>query len=132
MLALGEEDEERPALLELDAWNGAVRMIKTPRDPECPACGRGEFPYLEHSSREPVLLCGRNAVQLPPTPRAPDLDALAANLPLGVEPQVHSKAMVRFAVDDLRFTIFKDGRALIEGTQDPGRARALYDRVLSG
>jgi len=131
MLALGETDEEPPALLELDAWNGAVRMIRTPRDPDCPACGRGEFPYLEYSSRDPVLLCGRNAVQLPPTTRAPDLEALAANLPGGSELQVQSKAMVRFALDELRFTIFRDGRALIEGTRDPDRARALYDRVLS-
>ena len=131
MLAVGEEDEEPAALLELDAWNGAVRSIRTPRDPDCPACGRGEFPYLESSSREPVALCGRNAVQLPPTTRAPDLEALAANLPGGVELEVHSAAMVRFAHDELRFTIFRDGRALIEGTQDPERARALYDRVLS-
>ncbi len=120
-----------PSLIELDAWNGAVRTIRTPRDPDCPACGRGEFPFLEHSHREPVLLCGRNAVQLPPSNRAPDLEALAANLPGGVQSIVHTKAMVRFSLDDLRFTIFRDGRALIEGTQDPDRARALYDRVLS-
>jgi adenylyltransferase/sulfurtransferase len=125
--------EEEPAtLLELDAWNGAVRSIRTPRDPDCPACGRGEFPFLERAdSTDPVLLCGRNAVQLPPSTRAPDLRALALNLPGGAASLVQTSAMVRFDLEDLRLTIFRDGRALIEGTQDPKRARALYDRVLS-
>lgn len=134
-LATGGEEragDDAGTLLELDAWNGEVRSIRAPRDPECPTCGRGEFPFLEHTSREPVLLCGRNAVQLPPSPRAPDLDTLAAHLPGGVRPLVHTAGMLRFAFDEVRFTIFKDGRALIEGTQDPDRARALYDRVLAG
>ena len=31
-------------------------------------------------------------------------------------------------LEALRFTVFPDGRALIEGTQDTDRARAAYDR----
>lgn len=132
-LAAPETQKDPSAtLLELDAWNGTVRAIQTPRDPDCPACGRRDFPFLERSdSREPVLLCGRNAVQLPPTTRVPDLNALAENLPGGARALVRTAALVRFDLDELRLTIFRDGRALIEGTQDPKRARALFDRVLS-
>ena len=38
--------------------------------------------------------------------------------------------ILRFAVDDERYTVFADGRALIEGTDDPERALALYDRYI--
>jgi hypothetical protein len=37
---------------------------------------------------------------------------------------------LRFAVDDERYTVFADGRALIEGTDDTDRALALYDRYV--
>src|SRR5690242_17289052 len=36
----------------MDVWEGGIRQIDAPpRDPECPCCGRREFPYLEESSR---------------------------------------------------------------------------------
>src|ERR1022692_737072 len=38
----------------MDVWSGGIRQIEAPeRDPECPACGRREFPYLEESSHPP-------------------------------------------------------------------------------
>ena len=36
--------------------------------------------------------------------------------------------ILRFDADEHRMTVFLDGRALIEGTEDPERALALYDR----
>jgi molybdopterin-synthase adenylyltransferase len=39
-------DQFEPALVELDTWNGEVRRIRAPRDGNCPACGRREFPFL--------------------------------------------------------------------------------------
>ena len=69
--------ESRP----IDVWNGGIRQIDAPpRDPECPACGRREFPYLEDGSRPPVSLCGRNAVQIAPEGRAIDLAELQSRL----------------------------------------------------
>src|SRR5258708_1458380 len=49
----------------IDVWKGGIRQIAAPaRDPECPACARREFPFLEDAGRPPVMLCGRNAVQI--------------------------------------------------------------------
>ncbi|MBW8884061.1 MAG: ThiF family adenylyltransferase, partial [Planctomycetia bacterium] len=51
----------------LDLWDNTVRQIKldSDRTPDCPCCGRHEFPWLagERGSHTAVL-CGRNAVQL--------------------------------------------------------------------
>ena len=38
--------------------------------------------------------------------------------------------LLRFSVDDVRVTLFPDGRALVEGTEDTGRALALVDRYV--
>jgi adenylyltransferase/sulfurtransferase len=43
---------------------------------------------------------------------------------------VESGPLMRFDVEGLRVTLFPDGRALIDGTDDPGRARAVYDRYI--
>src|SRR6266849_2299458 len=50
-----------PRITMLDVWKGGVRQIELPpRDPECPACGKREFPHLTGERRAPISLCGRN------------------------------------------------------------------------
>jgi molybdopterin/thiamine biosynthesis adenylyltransferase len=112
----------------MDVWNGGIRQIEAPpRDPECPACGRREFPYLEESGRGPVTLCGRNAVQVEGRPL--DLGDLRARLaPLG-EVRANEFA-VRFAIAPYEMTIFADGRAIVKGTNDAAIARSLYARYV--
>jgi adenylyltransferase/sulfurtransferase len=38
--------------------------------------------------------------------------------------------ILRFDVEDYRVTLFEDGRALIEGTDEIERAMAVYDRYI--
>ena len=114
----------------VDLWQGGTRQIDAPpRDPECPACGRREFPYLDESRRAPVSLCGRNAVQIHERERPLDLQALKGRLePLG-EVRANEFAL-RFLVAPYEMTVFPDGRAIIKGTSDPGLARSLYARYI--
>jgi adenylyltransferase/sulfurtransferase len=114
----------------VDLWQGGTRQIDAPpRDPECPACGRREFPYLDESRRAPVSLCGRNAVQIHERERPLDLQALKDRLePLG-EVRANEFAL-RFLVAPYEMTVFPDGRAIIKGTSDPGLARSLYARYI--
>ena len=131
ILAREDRRDFEPALIELDAWNGAVRRLVAPRDEACPACARGTFPYLENADvRDPVLLCGRNTVQVPAPSRPPELELVARNLPAGVAELHVSKLFLRFTFDGVRWTLFRDGRALLEGLEDADRARSLYDRLI--
>jgi molybdopterin/thiamine biosynthesis adenylyltransferase len=118
----------RARITTIDVWDGGIRQIDAPpRDPECPCCGRREFPYLDESSREPVTLCGRNAVQV--AGRAVDLEDLAGRLgPLG-QVRVNEFAL-RFEVERYELTIFADGRTIVKGTADPAVARSLYARYV--
>jgi len=114
----------------IDVWGGGIRQIAGPaRDPDCPTCGRHEFPYLDESRRQPVSLCGRNAVQISERERPVDLLELKARLePLG-EVRANEFAL-RFITPPYEMTVFADGRAIVKGTSDTGVARSLYARYV--
>jgi len=120
-----------PALIELDAWGGEVRRVLAQRDPDCPCCAHSEHPWLDApDTGQAVTLCGRNTVQVRGAGGRPDMDRVAAHLE-GVADEVRRAGpILRFGVDEVRVTLFPDGRALIEGTDDVDRGLALYDRYV--
>ncbi|MCE9594491.1 MAG: ThiF family adenylyltransferase [Planctomycetes bacterium] len=118
-------------LVELDVWRGEQRRVRAERDPNCPTCGRRDFRHLEAGGeRSAIVLCGRNTVQIRPARRATrvDLARVLDNVRLSAERAEQLGNFARFEVEGFRVTLFGDGRALIEGTADAGRARAIYDR----
>ena len=126
----GQADRVEARITTVDVWQGGTRQIAAPpRDPECPACGRRQFPYLEQSRREPVRLCGRSAVQVQEREQSLDLAELKARLERIGEVRANEFA-VRFFVPPYEMTIFPDGRAIIKGTSDAGLARSLYARYI--
>ncbi len=119
-----------PRITTIDVWEGGIRQIEGPaRDPDCPACARREFPFLEESSRPPAVLCGRNAVQIQDRERPIDLESLRDRLArLG---EVRSNEyLLRFAAPPFEMTVFSDGRAIVKGTSDTGVARSLYAKYI--
>lgn len=129
-LLVAPQDFE-PALVELDAWGGGVRRIRVPRDPGCPCCAARAFPFLEGAEvTDAVSLCGRNTVQVLPAAGSarPDTAALADQLGAAGIAVQRVGPLARFRADGCRFTLFPDGRALVEGTDDTDRARALVAR----
>jgi adenylyltransferase/sulfurtransferase len=113
----------------IDVWEGGIRQLRSPeRDPDCPCCARREFPFLNQAERPPVVLCGRNAVQIRGD-RVVDLAQLGGRLqPLG-QVRVNEYAL-RFAIAPYELTVFTDGRAIVKGTSDTGVARSLYARYI--
>src|SRR5262245_16314884 len=107
-----------PALVELDTWNGDVRRLSAPRDPECRVCARREFVYLHRPGGDAIALCGRNTVQIPArgAPRA--LASVARLLAAGASEVRLHESLLRFAFEGCRVSVFADGRALVEGTSD--------------
>ncbi|MBZ5586192.1 MAG: ThiF family adenylyltransferase [Acidobacteriia bacterium] len=126
----GRADMVKARITTFDVWDGGVRQIEAPaREPECPCCGRREFPWLEETARPPVRMCGRNAVQIQERERSVDLLELKARLePLG-EVRANEFAL-RFFAPPYELTVFPDGRAIVKGTSDTGVARSLYARYV--
>ena len=113
----------------VDLWqNRFLRLdVRDLRDrTDCPACKQRQFAWLsgKHASRAAVL-CGRNAVQLTqPGPGVP-LDELAPRLE-GLGAVTRSPFLLRLKVDPFEIAIFPDGRAIVQGTDDPDVARTVY------
>jgi adenylyltransferase/sulfurtransferase len=129
-LLTGQPEHMRRTLLAYDLWTGERSEVaaRAPRA-DCEVCGQRRFRALAGEGRAPITLCGRNAVQIHEHARPVDLAALARRLePLG---EVRSNGLLlRFRTPPHTITIFPDGRALIQGTTDVGRARSLYARYI--
>jgi adenylyltransferase/sulfurtransferase len=135
-LLTGHYEREEPMLTVVDIWEGTWRRLSlaslAQRD-DCPACGRGERSYLrgESGSRN-VVLCGRNAVQLSPPARGMlSLDQLAARwATLGEVQSNPYLTRLKLADQGVEITVFRDGRAIVQGTQEPSVARSVYARYV--
>lgn len=129
-LLTGHPERMRRTLLAYDLWTGERSEVSAgkPR-PDCEVCGQRHFRALSGEGRAPITLCGRNAVQIHEHARPIDLAALARRLePLG---EVRANGLLlRFSTPPHTITVFPDGRALIQGTTDVGRARSLYARYI--
>ena len=126
----GRCDRVIPRITRMDLWDGAIRQTDQPdRDPDCPACARRDFVYLNGEKRAPISLCGRNAVQIHVAARHIDLNELKRRLAALGEIRANEFAL-RFAQPPLEMTVFADGRAIVKGTTDPAVARNFYARYV--
>lgn len=132
---LGRFDKLRRHILAFDPWNTQFQrfeMSPDARDPDCPCCAHRSFDHLDADAPAPTaILCGRDAVQIPPSNHKPDLAQLAERLN-NVANVRTSPAMLLIELNDEpnSIALFQDGRAIVRGTDSTARARALYDRYV--
>ena len=127
---VGAHESMRRTLFSCDLWSNEISEIDTshPR-PACSVCAQHQFPYLSGVGRPQITLCGRNSVQIHEHHRPIDFTELSRKL------QAHgtvrcNELLFRFDRGPHRITIFKDGRAIVQGTTDVGIARSLYSRFV--
>jgi adenylyltransferase/sulfurtransferase len=129
-LLTGQPIRMRRTLLAYDLWTGERSEVAAGRPrPDCEVCGQRQFRALSGEGRPMITLCGRNSVQIHEHSRPVDLTELARRLePLG---EVRANGLLlRFRTAAHTITVFPDGRALVQGTTDIGRARSLYARYI--
>jgi len=119
------------ALLELDVWNGSARRLSAPRAPDCRVCVERHFEHLHRAGAEPIALCGRNTVQIPARGAPRVLAHVARALDRRADEVQLSEHLLRFRFEELRVSVFPDGRGLVEGTHDVARAAATFRRALA-
>ena len=125
-------------LLNFDLWDNDILLLNVDNNLEagdCPCCRRRTFEYLSGAlGSSAVSLCGRNAVQLRHKQgKEPlDLDAIARRLDGNVVKL--NDFMLRLDVRerdvDFEISVFKDGRAIVKGTDDMTVARNLYTKFI--
>lgn len=127
------------ALLTLDLWVNEILQLNIDNAYEksnCPCCKQRQFVYLSGEAGSSAdSLCGRNAVQLRHRQQAGsiDFDTLAARL------REHGAVtandfVLRTNISDnaqpYELTLFKDGRAIVKGTDDTSIARGIYAKYI--
>lgn len=132
----GLRDQIDPVLTVVDVWDGTFRRMNLGnlRDSaNCPACQGGERKWLDgHEGSKATILCGRNAVQVSPPRRGElALEDLAKRL-AEVGPVRSNAYLLKLTLTDpdREITVFRDGRAIVKGTEDESAARALYSRYV--
>lgn len=126
----GDVEARRDGLLSLDVWHYQSMNLRLPGPKkDCPTCGRKEYPSLEAAESEASTLCGRETVQIQGKRR---LDLLEWEERLAPSCAVSRNPFLLRAElpEGERLVLFPDGRVLVQGTEDPVRARTLYDRYI--
>ncbi len=127
----GNLNDLHRSLMQIDVWNNISTKIKLgDPEPDCIACGKNIFEFLDTETPEfSAVLCGRNAVQLAPQSAEIDLDQLADRIKF-ITAVNQNEYLLRFNADDLEITVFRDGRAIIRGTEDISAARSVYAKFI--
>ncbi len=122
------------ALVTVNLWPvrfHSVSLVDAKRA-ECLCCGAKRFSFLDNVSHATsTSLCGRNAVQLRGTSRL-SLDAMELKLKIAGEVE-STPYFLRCALREpagMSITVFPDGRLIVHGTADAGRARAVAARYV--
>lgn len=125
--------EPAATMLKVDVWENRMKLVSLEgaQDPDCPCCGALELRFLEgRERRHTARLCGRNAVQVQPGEDARmDLPRLARRLRPSGSVSLNDY-MMKVEVNGYELALFRDGRAIVRGTEDETEARAIYARYI--
>lgn len=119
-----------PRLYSFEMLSPSVEGLVLAKRDACAACGKHEYTHLAGRPDQVVELCGRNVLQVRPADGATvDLAAVEKRLAGNVESRRVDSAL-RFHAEGHDVVVFADGRALVHGTEDEGRAKAIYARYI--
>ena len=128
--------EISPLLQSFDIWKSESAKINVGkmRKRKCPTCGEQPvYPFLSLDNQTKTdVLCGRapRDTASPGPAQVYSLEKIAQSLKGAVEDLIANPYLVSFTYENHRIVLFKDGRAIIHGTHEPSRARALYNKVI--
>jgi adenylyltransferase/sulfurtransferase len=133
-ILLGFYDDEKSSnsnLIVYDTWNHSFDSIKVKKNEKCECCGNKNYEYIDSDDQEIITsLCGRNAIQITPAdPKELSLKQIAEKLEKLGKVKCSDFIMI-FTTDENEISLFRDGRAIIKGTNDEKVARSIYARYV--
>jgi adenylyltransferase/sulfurtransferase len=115
-----------------DVWSHRFQRIDVGKDAmaTCPVCSDRQFEYLEGDPLRTITLCGRNAVQLIPGVKG-DIDFNELSKSIGAfGPVQFNDFLLRCSSPPYELTLFRDGRAIVKGTEEAATARSVYSKMV--
>jgi molybdopterin-synthase adenylyltransferase len=133
-LLTGNKGKLNRCLLSMDVWDDRFQRLEIDGRREladCPCCIHGRYEYLTaEGSSQTTTLCGSNAVQIS-FARGHKINLKEIGSRLGrVGTVTTNPFLLRCGVAGYELTVFKDGRAIIQGTKDPTVAKSVYAKYI--
>jgi len=128
----GNLDPNDVRLTAYDVWSHRFQRIDVGNDSmaTCPVCSKGDFEYLQGNPLRTITLCGRNAVQLIPEIKS-DIDFNQLSKSISAFGRVEfNDFLLKCSAPPYELTLFKDGRAIVKGTEEAGTARSIYSKMV--
>ncbi|MFC6332851.1 ThiF family adenylyltransferase [Paenibacillus septentrionalis] len=125
-------EQQRRSVVTFDIWHNHYYEMKfnKPRL-NCPCCGTKQYPALQEQEQDMIItLCGRETVQFT-SHASHDLSMWKERLE-GVASAVRfNPYLLKVELPEgERLVLFADGRVLVQGTEDLGRAKTIYARYI--
>ena len=128
----GNLDPDGVRLTAYDVWSHRFQRIDVGKDSmaACPVCSGRRFEYLDGHPLRTITLCGRNAVQLIPEVKANiDFNRLSESIS-AFGPVEFNEFLLKCSAAPYELTLFKDGRAIVKGTEEAATARSVYSKMV--
>lgn len=136
-LLTGNEAAMNRGLIQFDVWRSQWMNIQTTHSKrsDCPVCAKRQFERLDddaNANAATAALCGRNTIQVtPPRPMQVPLSQLADRLShVGQTELTPFLLRLSLTEHEYSFLLFADGRALVQGTDDPIIAQRIYNDLI--
>lgn len=127
----GQQNERVKKMVRFDAWDASWISFGLAKNPECPLCRHNHYDFLDANlTTKTVSLCGRNAMQIIPAKKTEiDFAALAKRLSQSGKVE-YNDYILKFTVDDIEISLFKDSRAIIKGLTDEAAVRTVFSKYI--
>jgi len=133
-LLVGERGSGAGRMLACDLWTFEWRSLDLAplAAAGCPTCRDRDYPWLEgRLGGQATRLCGREAVHVSAAAGGRvDLAALTARLESVARVTANAWILRAEVEPGIRLSVFADGRAIVDGTTDEARGRAIVARYL--
>lgn len=114
----------------IDIWDNHYEILDHSISPDCPACQKKNFTYLQSTAEDAVYLCGQDSIQINPVNSAIDADHIVKRLEIMGIKVLKNAFFLRFNIESVQFTLFHDGRAILKNTTDIAQAKSLYAKYI--
>jgi adenylyltransferase/sulfurtransferase len=125
-------DLENVRLISYDVWSHRFQRIDVGKEAmaTCPVCSDRQYDYLDGNPLRTITLCGRNAVQLIPGVKS-DIDFEEISKSISAFGSVQfNDFLLKCTSPPYELTLFKDGRAIVKGTEEAATARSVYSKMV--
>jgi adenylyltransferase/sulfurtransferase len=118
-------------IITYDVWNHSFNNIAIEKNLDCKCCSKHDYEFLKNINKEKIeILCGSGIFQVTP-PKKTNISFEELSKKLSKIGKVeHDITHLKFNIDNIQIYVFKNGRALIEGTTDKKVAKSLYAKYI--